>query len=126
MAVDLDVDVVLDAEVMDTPVPLMPCLENAISVRKPNHHVRVALVQHMADMLREHADPRDLSPDQRRLIEDTIYEFIKRQGWSNFNPSLSRKGIRTNLNYRNTPTCAWFANRGMCPGKCWRHDGTTP
>lgn len=105
-------------------VPLMPCLARGVRQEKPNHHVRVALVQHMADTLRDFADPQSLSPDQRRQIEDEIFDFIKGLGWKNWNPTLSRKGIRTNMNYRRVPSCAWFAARSMCTGKCWRYDGT--
>jgi len=105
-------------------VPLMPCLAHAVRQEKPNHHVRVALVQHMADNLRDFAEPEAISKEQRQQIEDEIFEFIKSLEWKNWNPTLSRKGIRSTMKYRRVPSCAWFVARGMCAGKCWRYDGT--
>lgn len=105
-------------------VPLMPCLARGVRQNKPNHHVRVALVQHMADTLRDFADPDALNKEQRLAIEDEIFDFIKGLGWKNWNPTLSRKGIKTSMKYRRVPSCAWFAARNMCTGKCWRYDGT--
>tara|TARA_R110001592_G_scaffold45210_2_gene144630 strand:+ start:11528 stop:12421 length:894 start_codon:yes stop_codon:yes gene_type:complete len=105
-------------------VPLMPCLARAVHGSKPNHHVRVALVQHMADTLRDFADPDALTKDQRVAIEDEIFDYIKGLGWSNWNATNSRKGIKSTMKYRRVPSCAWFVARGMCAAKCWRYDGT--
>ena len=105
-------------------VPLMPCLAHAVRQDKPNHHVRVALVQHMADTLRDFADPEAISAEQKYEIEEEIFNFVKGLGWKNWNPTLSRKGIRTTMKYRRVPSCAWFVARGMCAGKCWRYDNT--
>ena len=105
-------------------VPLMPCLAREVHKNKPNHHVRVALVQHMADNLRDFANPESLSKEQRERIEDEIFDYIKGLGWSNWNPTQSRKGIKTTMRYSRVPSCAWFVARGMCAGKCWRYDGT--
>jgi len=105
-------------------VPLMPCLAHAVNQDNPPHHVRVALVQHMADTLRDFADPQAISPEQKKLIEDEIFDYIKSLHWSNWNPTVSRKGIKTTMKYKRTPSCAWFVARNMCAGKCWRYDGT--
>ena len=67
---------------------------------------------------------RALNKEQRLAIEDEIFDFIKGLGWKNWNPTLSRKGIKTSMKYRRVPSCAWFAARNMCTGKCWRYDGT--
>ena len=110
----------LDEEMLTAgDVPLMPCLAHGVRQESPNHHVRVALVQHMADTLRDFADPEAVSKEQRLQIEDEIFQFIKGLGWKNWNPTLSRKGIRTNMRYKRVPSCAWFIARGMCAGKCW-------
>lgn len=117
----------LDEEMLTAgSVPLMPCLAHGVRQESPNHHVRVALVQHMADTLRDFADPHAISKEQREQIEDEIFQFIKGLGWKNWNPTLSRKGIRTNMKYKRVPSCAWFIARGMCAGKCWRYDGSAP
>ena len=105
-------------------IPMVPCLERAVNVQNPSHHVRVALVQYMADMLRDFADPATLSVDDKKNIENTILSYIETLNWRDFRPSKSRQGIRTNINYKNTPKCSWFMSRNMCPGKCWRYDGS--
>jgi len=106
-------------------VPLTPCLERAIAVDNPSHHVRVALVQHMADQLRDFAHPDTIGREEKKAIEESIYEFISGLGWRDFKPHLTRQGIRTNVKYENTPTCKWYISKNMCAGKCWRYDGTT-
>ena len=102
----------------------MPCLARGVNQNKPNHHVRVALVQHMADTLRDFADPDALTREQRQEIEDEIFDYIKGLGWSNWSSTNSRKGIKSTMKYRRVPSCAWFVARGMCAAKCWRYDGT--
>lgn len=105
-------------------VPIMPCLARPINEESPSHHVRVALVQHMADSLRDFAEPSAISREQTLQIEDEIYDYIKSLNWKNWNGSVSRKGIKSSMRYKRVPSCAWFAARGMCAGKCWRYDGT--
>ena len=117
--------VTLDSDTLTAgSVPLMPCLARAIHQDKPNHHVRVALVQHMADTLRDFADPEAISTEQKREIEDEIFNFVKGLGWSNWNATASRKGIKSTMKYRRVPSCSWFVARGMCAKKCWRYDGS--
>lgn len=105
-------------------VPIMPCLDKAVHADNPTHEVRVALVQHMAQELRWFADPTSLSTEQRKEIEETIFDYLKSLKWSNWNEYRSRQGIRSNITYANSPSCRWFNLRGMCEGKCWRYDGT--
>jgi len=117
--------VTLDSDTLTAgSVPLMPCLARAVHQDKPSHHVRVALVQHMADVLRDYADPEAVSTEQKREIEDEIFNFVKGLGWSNWNGNASRKGIKSTMKYRRVPSCSWFAARGMCAGRCWRYDGS--
>ena len=105
-------------------IPMIPCLERAVNVQNPSHHVRVALVQYMADMLRDFADPATLTTEDKKAIEDSIFDYIKGLDWRDFKPSRSRQGIRTNINYKNSPSCSWFIKRNLCVGKCWRYDGS--
>jgi hypothetical protein len=105
-------------------IPMIPCLERAANVQNPSHHVRVALVQYMADMLRDFADPATLTSEDKQDIENRIFEYIKSLGWRDFRASRTRQGIRSNMNYKNTPKCSWFIGRNMCPGRCWRYDGS--
>jgi hypothetical protein len=118
--------VTLDATTLSAgSVPIMPCLARSINEESPNHHVRVALVQHMADSLRDYAEPSAISREQAFEIEDEIFNYIKSLNWKNWNPTTSRKGIKSSMRYKQVPSCAWFSARGMCAGKCWRYDGTT-
>tara|TARA_R100000005_G_C4996537_1_gene203366 strand:+ start:1297 stop:2316 length:1020 start_codon:yes stop_codon:yes gene_type:complete len=105
-------------------VPIPPCLEAAISTSNPPHHVRVALVQHMGENLRWFAPPEALDNEQTSAIEDEIVSFISSLGWRDYNESITRFGVRTTLKYSRTPSCAWFVQRNLCVGKCWRYDGT--
>jgi len=105
-------------------IPIMPCLQSAISHENPKHDVRVALVQHLSEELRWFSDPSSLSQEERKEIEEEIFQFIKNLGWRDFKENLTRIGIRTNMNYDRSPSCRWYHIRGMCKGKCWRYDGT--
>jgi len=105
-------------------VPIPPCLEKAIQTSNPPHHVRVALVQHMGENLRWFASPSQLDSEQMSAIEDEIVEFISTLGWRDYNEATTRFGVRTNLKYERTPSCAWFVQRNLCVGECWRYDGT--
>ena len=78
-------------------VPIMPCLERAIAVDNPSHHVRVALVQHMAEHLRDFAHPRSISAEEKKAIEESIFQFISGLGWRDFKPSRTRKGSRSSV-----------------------------
>ena len=106
----------------DLPVP--PCLDKAVRVANPGHEVRVALVQHLAEELRLFSDPATIPPEQKAEMEQTIFDFISDLGWEGFKPHLTRQGIRSNMNYRRSPSCKWYAARNMCVGKCWKYDGS--
>lgn len=105
-------------------VPLPNCLDVAIRTSNPPHHVRVALVQHMGENLRWFAHPDSVSKDQTKEIENEITEFISTLNWRDYNEGITRRGIRTVLSYQRTPSCAWFVQRNLCTGKCWRYDNT--
>ena len=105
-------------------VPLPDCLNVAIRTSNPPHHVRVALVQHMGENLRWFAHPDSLSPEQTKEVENEIVDFISTLGWRDYNEGITRRGVRTALKYVRTPSCAWFVQRNLCTGKCWRYDGT--
>jgi len=105
-------------------VPLPACLDIAIRTSNPPHHVRVALVQHMGENLRWFAHPDSLSQEQTKEVENEIVEYISTLGWRDYNESITRRGVRSNLKYQRTPSCAWFVQRNLCMGKCWRYDGT--
>lgn len=101
-------------------VPLPTCLERAIRVSNPPHHVRVALGQHMAATLRWYADPEDLTAEQTQFIEDEICSFISTLNWSDYKPSVTRKAVKSLLKYKRYPSPVWYRKNNLCDGKgCW-------
>ena len=106
-------------EVGDNGIALPTCLEKAIRVSNPPHHVRVALVQEMARQLRWFADPEDVSEQQTETIISEICSFIKTLDWQDYNPHITRKGVATNVKYKNSPSPAWYRKHGLCDGNCW-------
>jgi len=105
-------------------VPLTPCL-GAINDTNPAHYVRMALVQHMAEFLRDFTPRRNLTKKKLNEIENTICSYIESLGWRDYRPSITRHHVRDIINsYDRSPTCRWFVDKNMCKGKCWRYDGT--
>lgn len=105
-------------------IPIPPCIASATERENPNHYSRIALVQHLSEEMRWFADPESLSKSEWDTIENRILDHIISLNWRDFNPRKSRQGIRSNMKYKQSPTCRALHSRGMCPNKCWRHDGT--
>lgn len=105
-------------------VPIPPCLMKSIKVENPPHHVRLALAQYLCEELRWYADPDTLTPEIKRNIEEQITSYISTLGWRDYNESRTRAGIRSAINYKQSPTCRWYQSRGMCPEPCWADDGS--
>ena len=103
-------------------IPMIPCLEKEMVRDNPPHHVRVALVEHLAENLRWFAPANTLTREQKDDIVDKINGFIAALGWRDYKSSVTRGHIRSILKYDHTPSCSWFISRGMCPGPCWRYD----
>ena len=105
-------------------VPIPPCLDKAMRHENPRHHVRVALVQHLADNLRWFAHPSTLSAKEKSDIADKIADFIGTLGWRDYNPHTSRFHINSLMDYEQVTSCAKLQARDLCTGPCWRDDGT--
>ena len=112
----------LGGAVDDIPIP--PCLDGAINTDNPPHEMRVALAQHLSENLRWFRPPESFSKEDKAKIEDQICEYISKLNWRDYNPHRTRAGVRSCMNYKGAPSCAWFEVRGICPGPCWRDDGT--
>lgn len=104
-------------------IPIMPCL-NSIYQDNPGHHVRVALGQHLVEILRDFADPEYMNSDQKKKVVDGATEFIRNLKWRDFNERITRTQLESIVMCKQAPSCRWFAGRGMCPGPCWRYDGS--
>ena len=101
-------------------VPLPACLDRAIRVSNPPHHVRVALVQFMANHLRLFADPNDISQEETKEIIDEICAFISSLAWLDYNPNITRKAVESLIRYVRVPSPAWFRKNNLCNGRdCW-------
>lgn len=101
-------------------VALPTCLDRAIRVSNPPHHVRVALVQEMSRQLRWYADPRDLDESEKTEIANQICDFIATLGWTDYNVYTTRKYVHGMQNYRNAPSPMWYRKHNLCDGNnCW-------
>ena len=101
-------------------VPLPNCLDRAIRVSNPPHHVRVALAQTMAHHLRWFAKPSDLNSDEIQEIEDTICGFIETLGWIDYHANITRKAVKSLMHYERAPTPIWYKKHNLCDGtNCW-------
>ena len=116
---------VFDGHISDiSDIPIPPCISDATHRESPAHFARLALVQHLSEEFRMFASPDTVSNEQWDEIEDRIFNYIKGLGWRQFVPTKTRHGIRTNMKYKQSPTCKALASHNMCMGKCWRYDGT--
>tara|TARA_Y100000592_G_scaffold89076_1_gene145755 strand:- start:16996 stop:17997 length:1002 start_codon:yes stop_codon:yes gene_type:complete len=110
----------INAVTASSTVPLPPCLQRAISVSNPPHHVRVALAQFMSAGLRWYSHPQDLSSEELHRIEDEICSFIGKLGWSDYNPQTTRKAVKSLMMYERYPSPIWFKKNNLCDGVgCW-------
>ena len=100
-------------------VALPTCLNRAIRMSNPPHHVRVGLVQTMAQQLRWFADPEDLTIDERMGIVDNICDFIEGLNWIDYNPATTRKYVRGMMKYKRSPSPSWYRRHNLCNGDCW-------
>lgn len=101
-------------------VALPTCLDRAIRVSNPPHHVRVALVQEMSRQLRWYADPKELDSSEKEGIADTICDFISTLSWTDYNPMTTKKYVYGMQNYRNAPSPFWYRKHNLCNGiDCW-------
>tara|TARA_R110002153_G_scaffold17509_5_gene61049 strand:- start:1881 stop:2870 length:990 start_codon:yes stop_codon:yes gene_type:complete len=101
-------------------VALPTCLNRAVRVSNPPHHVRVALVQTMAQQLRWFADPEDLSQGERDEIADNICDFIISLKWTDYRPAITNKYVRGMMMYKRAPSKAWYSRHNLCNGEdCW-------
>ena len=104
-------------------VPIMPCLDS-IHTSNPANHVRVALGQHLMESLRNFADPKHMSQQEKQACIDQAVEFIRPLGWRDFREGITRTHLASIVEMKGTPSCNWFVGKGMCKGKCWRYDGS--
>jgi hypothetical protein len=105
-------------------VPMLPCLSKNIAVSNPPHNIRVALAQHLFESLRNYAPPSEVSQHQKKMMVDVAVNFMQGLGWTDWNEGVTRRHLNTLTSYAKSPSCAWFAQRGLCEGPCWRDDGT--
>ena len=105
-------------------LPLPPCISDMVFKDNPPHFARLALVQYLSEELRWFSDPSTVSEDQWESVENYIFSYIKDLKWRDFNEQRTRIGIRTNMKYKQSPTCRAFDGRNMCPQKCWKYDGS--
>mgnify|MGYP003148224808 FL=1 len=107
-------------------IPILPCLQNAITVENPSHMARVYLVQWYRDLLS--LGIREVSVEQQREITDAIMvelEHIASRDdmWLDWDEKVTRKNVGwiVKKGY-NSPSCnGSLIPQGYCVGKCWRY-----
>lgn len=110
--------------VLDDEIPIPPCIDSATRKDSPTHYARLSLVQHLSEELRFFNHPDNILSDEWDRIESEIFKYIQSLNWNQFNEHRTREGIRTNMKYKQSPTCKALRDNGMCVQKCWRYDGT--
>jgi hypothetical protein len=100
---------------------LPTCLERAIQVSNPPHHVRVALVQEMRRQLAFYAPPTALSEEENHEITNEICVFIESLGWQDYKESVTRKYVHGAVRkYEHAPSPLWYRKHNLCNGSgCW-------
>lgn len=100
---------------------LPTCLERAINVSNPPHHVRVALVQEMRRQLAFYAAPSALSDDENHEITDKICLFIEGLDWQDYNEAITRRYVSGAVRkYEHAPSPLWYRKHNLCNGEgCW-------
>ena len=107
-------------------IPILPCLQNAITVENPSHMARVYLVQWYRDLLS--LGIRDISKEQQKEITDSIMielEHIasREDMWLDWDAKVTRKNVEwiVSKGYH-APSCnGSLIPQGFCVGKCWRY-----
>jgi len=107
-------------------IPLLPCLQNAITVENPSHMARVYLVQWYRDILS--LGNRDVDQEKQAEIVATIMNELehiasKDEIWMDWDAEVTRKNVRwiVSKGY-NAPGCKnSLIPQGYCVGKCWRY-----
>lgn len=107
-------------------LPILPCLQNAITVENPSHYARVYLIQWYRDLLS--IGERNISlPQQEKIVSSIMGELevlAERPGmWLDWNRDLSEKYVRgiVQKGYH-APGCeSVLIPQGYCIGRCWRY-----
>jgi len=107
-------------------IPILPCLQNAITVENPSHMARVYLVQWYRDLLS--LGIRELSTEQQKEIVDSIMGELEHLAslpdmWLDWDANVTRKNVAwiVKKGYH-APGCKnSLIPQGYCVGKCWRY-----
>jgi virulence-associated protein VapD len=124
--IDMESEVMIELPEALGKIPIIPCLQNAITVENPSHMARVYLIQWYRDLLS--LGIRDVTPEKRKEIVHLIMEELKvvaskPEMWLDWDESVTRKHVEwiVNKGY-NAPGCnSVLIPSGYCVGKCWRY-----
>ena len=111
-------------------LPILPCLQNAITVENPSHYARVYLTQWYRDLLS--IGEREVSyQNQNQIIDRIMKEFntiSEIDGvWLDWDESTTRGHVEwiVRKGYH-APGCETvLIPQGYCIGKCWRYQDVT-
>lgn len=94
---------------------LLPCMNFIINQENPSHLSRFALVSYLYSLMRKGREPDALSYEEKSMIRDEISTYIKKIGWDDYNPHITRYQTMQIIErgYR-MPTCEWLKSKGLC------------
>ena len=107
-------------------VPILPCLQNAITVENPSHYARVYLVQWYRDLLSggERSIPLDKQDEITEMIMTELETIADRDGiWQDWDERKTRHYVEgiVRKGYHSPGCESVLIPQGYCIGKCWRY-----
>jgi hypothetical protein len=113
-------------------IVVLPCLaQSALGEGNPIHKARFHLASYLAARFRWFFHPDAVSNEDKIEHCDRICDVISKQGWVDYNPSITKKQVESivfgsggNKGYA-AASCATIIHDGLCIGQCGYYDGTS-
>ena len=107
-------------------VPILPCLQNAITVENPSHYARVYLVQWYRDLLSggERSIPLDKQDEITEMIMAELETIANKDGiWQDWDERKTRHYVEgiVRKGYHSPGCESVLIPQGYCIGRCWRY-----
>ena len=106
-------------------LPIIPCLQKAITVENPSHEARVYTVSWYRDLLA--MGNRYVQNDEKEQISKSILDELEHIAsmenvWLDWDKDTTEYHVRYIVDGGyHAPNCNTLISKGYCPGKCWRY-----
>jgi hypothetical protein len=106
-------------------LPIIPCLQKAITVENPSHEARVYTVSWYRDLLA--MGNRYVQNDEKEQISKSILNELEHIAsmenvWLDWDSDTTEYHVRYIVDGGyHAPNCNTLISKGYCPGKCWRY-----